>query len=129
MKLEFNGGFLNIRRPEYPEIERETLIRVVGDVRYKQSSPETIRFFGDSAQFEISNLRQFDNGFLRADCCVEVAYTVLGKLLFVPIRGKMLQNAHWNCEKAQCDDFTLNFSGNFECEVHLFVSNIRKPQL
>ncbi|MDR0905215.1 MAG: hypothetical protein LBN00_03410 [Oscillospiraceae bacterium] len=126
MKLEFNGEYLNIRRPEYPEIERPRLIRVVGDVRFEQPAPEIIRFYGDSARFEIAGLKQFDNGFLRADGCVEVAYTVLGKLLFVPVRGQMRQNSHWNCEKAQCDDFAIDFDGGFECEVRLFESNIQK---
>jgi hypothetical protein len=94
-------------------------------VRFEQLAQERVRLSGDGARFEISHMRQFDNGFLRADGCVEIAYTVLGKLLFVPIRGEMRQNARWNCEKAQCDDFAIDFGGSFECEVRLFESNIR----
>ena len=58
----------------------------------------------------------------------EISYEVLGKLLFVPIKGAVWCNAKWNCNTVQTDDFIIDLippveTMKFETAIHEYYSN------
>lgn len=79
-----------------------------------------LRFYFKTIMFE--NASPKENGDL------EVAYIILGKLLFVPLQGAMWNNAKWVPRKAQADDFMLELlppveTGKYEAAIHEYYSN------
>jgi putative isomerase len=79
-----------------------------------------LRFYFKTIMFE--NASPKENGDL------EVAYIILGKLLFVPLQGAMWNNAKWVPRKAMADDFMLELlppveTGKYEAAIHEYYSN------
>jgi hypothetical protein len=150
-----NEVFLNINNLKYPELNRSELIRIMltagnkpvtapkvtedehgmtlscpaGTVRFEAASQDKLIITGNSeVRFEFRNLRQFDNACALGGGTLEVAFVVLGKLLFKPISGALYHNALWIPAKAQADDFDAVLlpdasTGHFECELLEYFSN------
>jgi hypothetical protein len=149
--------FLVIANSEYPEMERYDLIRVsliadnkpitrpevdfsaqrvslsneLGVVQFRFESDNILRICGEGKlglRFAARNLKQFENACPREDGSIEVAFLMLGKLLFVPLKGALYHNAMWNPAKAQAEDFDIVLlpsveNAVFDCAVHEYFSN------
>ncbi|MCL2069174.1 MAG: hypothetical protein FWH00_04665 [Oscillospiraceae bacterium] len=64
----------------------------------------------------------------KEDGSMEMAYVLLGKLLFVPLKGSLWSGAKWIPAKAMVEDFNMEFipsaeTGEFEAAVHEYYSN------
>jgi len=135
-------------------MERKNLVKIVPVVDNKELSYEysvepgkmsikTYRgaaeiCFADKSQIRIRgegiNLRfyfrmqQFENCSPKENGDFEVAYEILGKLLFVPIKGAVWCNAKWNCKTVQAEDFIIELispveTKKFETAIHEYCSN------
>jgi hypothetical protein len=71
---------------------------------------------------------QFENASPKENGDMEIAYIILGKLLFAPLKGAMLCGAKWVPAKARAEDFDLELlpsveTGKFEAAIHEYYSN------
>ena len=76
----------------------------------------------------------YENASPKENGDLEVAYIILGKLLFVPLQGAMWNNAKWIPQKAQADDFMLELlppveTGKYEAAIHEYYSNGFRDQI
>ena len=86
-----------------------------------------VRGNGISLRFSFK-MRQFENCSPKENGDYEVAYEILGKLLFVPLRGSIWCNAKWNHNTVQSDDFIIDLippveTMQFEAAIHEYYSN------
>ena len=70
----------------------------------------------------------FENCAPKENGAMEVAFTILGKLLFVPLKGGLFCNARWSPEQSRSNDFIMELlpcaeSGSYEAAVHEYNSN------
>jgi putative isomerase len=149
--------YLTISRSPTPKVERKKLIRFspvidnkdipswdyevrpgkltistfAGTVEFCFAGPKRLRIRGKgrvSLRFYIHNLKTFENGSPREDGSVEVVYEVLGKLLFIPLKGSLRQDSFWRNTAARSDDFTIELipsaeTNEFEAVIHEYYSN------
>ncbi len=86
-----------------------------------------VRGYGISLRFSFK-MRQFENCSPKENSDFEVAYEILGKLLFVPLKGSVWCNAKWNHNTVQSDDFIIDLippveTMQFEAAIHEYYSN------
>lgn len=146
--------YLSISRSPAFAMERKNLIRIVPVVDNKEISFEysaepgkmTIKTYRGAAEicfFDKKQIRirgegislrfcfkmqMFENCSPKENGDFEIAYEILGKLLFVPIKGAVWCNAKWNCETVQAEDFIIDLippveTMRFETAVHEYYSN------
>ena len=70
----------------------------------------------------------FENACPRENGDWEIAFMILGKLLFVPLKGALFCNGRWKPAKSRADDFILELipsveTGMYEAAVHEYRSN------
>lgn len=70
----------------------------------------------------------FENACPTEDGAWEIAFMILGKLLFVPLKGALFCSGRWSPAKSRSDDFILELipsveTGLFEAAVHEYRSN------
>lgn len=146
--------YLSISRSPAFMMERKNLVRIVPVVDNKEISFEysaepgkmTIKTyrgtaeicFADKKQIRIRGegislrfyfkMQMFENCSPKENGDFEIAYEILGKLLFVPLKGAVWCNAKWNCETVQAEDFIIDLippveTMRFETAVHEYYSN------
>ncbi len=146
--------YLSISRSPAFTMERKNLIRVVPVVDNKEISFEysvepgrmtiktyrgtaeicfnghkQIRIRGDGISLRFCfKMRQFEYCSPKENGDFEISYEILGKLLFVPIKGAVWCNAKWNCNTVQTDDFIIDLippveTMKFATAIHEYYSN------
>jgi|GEM_PF-2283712 len=108
-----------------------TINTVAGSIELCFAEPKRLRIRGKgrvSLRFYISGMKQFENGSPKEDGSVEVIYEILGKLLFVPVKGALRQDSFWNHNAVKADDFTIDLvpsveSDGFEAAIHEYYAN------
>lgn len=108
-----------------------TISTIKGTIEICFAGPKRLRIRGKgqaSLRFYIRNLKAYENGSPKEDGSVEVIYEVLGKLLFVPLKGALRQDSLWNHKAARADDFTIDLvpsvdTGEFDAVIHEYYSN------
>lgn len=76
----------------------------------------------------VSAMMLFEHCTPTEDGCIEAAYVMMGKLLFVPLRGAMYTDAMWVPKKSRANDFMIEFlpsveTGIAEAVIHEYYSN------
>ena len=146
--------YLSITRSPEARMQRKNLIKIVPikdnkEVPYSyQVLPEKLTiytFFGtiemcfdDKGCLRIrlkninlrlaSDMMLFEHCTPSEDGSIEAGYVMMGKLLFVPIRGAMYTDAMWVPNKSRADDFMIEFlpsveTGIAEAVIHEYYSN------
>ena len=108
-----------------------TISTIKGTIEFCFSGPKLLRIRGKgsvSLRFYIRDLKIYENASPREDGSVEVVYEILGKLLFVPLKGVLRQDSFWRNTTARTDDFTIDIipsveAQEFEIAVHEYYSN------
>lgn len=108
-----------------------TLNTIKGTIEFCFSDPKRLRIRGKgrvNLRFYIRNMKAYENGSPKEDGSVEVIYEILGKLLFVPLKGALRQDSMWKHKVARADDFTIDLvpgidTEEFETVIHEYYSN------
>ncbi len=101
--------------------------RGTAEICFADKKQIRIRGEGISLRFYFK-MQMFENCSPKENGDFEIAYEILGKLLFVPIKGAVWCNAKWNCEIVQAEDFIIDLippveTMRFETAVHEYYSN------
>ena len=106
-----------------------------GSIEICFASEKQIRIRGNGIglRFCFDNMIQYENASPKENGDLEIAYIILGKLLFVPLKGSMWSSAKWAPRKAQVDDFILELippveTGQYEAAIHEYYSNGRREE-
>ena len=96
------------------------------------ASEKQLRIRGNGIGLRLSfQTRMFENLSPKEDGSMEMAYVMLGKLLFVPLKGAMWHGAKWIPQKAMVEDFDMVLlpsveTREFEIAIHEYFSNGKK---
>ena len=146
--------YLSITRSPINMIERKNLVKITpvldgNALPYEyEATPGklTIKTFRGCAEFCFASEKQlrvrgagfglrlgfrtrmFENMSPKEDGAMEMAYSMLGKLLFVPLKGSLWSGAKWIPAKAMVEDFNMELlpsveTGEFETAIHEYYSN------
>ena len=150
--------YLSITRSPEKRIQRKNLIRLipeldnkslsytysitpgalilkttVGTIEFSFGDKNTLRIRGRKIALHLSvSVIPFENASPSEDGGLEIAYTMLGKMLIRPICGAMWHNAKWIPKSASPDSLEIVLlpsqeTGVFETVVHEYYSNAVKP--
>jgi hypothetical protein len=122
------------RVARYRALATPSLLRLEcdeGSVELCHAEPDLLRVRGRGLGLRISAEMQAHEGSVdREDGTWEVAFALLGSLLFVPIKGRMEAVGPWEWELIKPGDVSIDFepdsSGGFECAIHLSDANGRR---
>ncbi|MDR1541286.1 MAG: hypothetical protein LBU32_25485 [Clostridiales bacterium] len=107
-----------------------TLKSTTGTIEFCFEKPGILRVRGTGASLRLSfdDIEIYENAAPREDGSLEAAFSIIGKLLFVPLAGSMRHDAFWMHAAARTKEFTIDFSpsvetGTFEAAIHEYYSN------
>jgi len=147
--------YLSITRSPTPDIQRKNLIKIApvldnkelpfeyevtpgkltiktfrGSVEICFASDKQMRIRGNGVglRFYVNNPVQFENLSPKENGDIEAAFMIMGKLLFVPLKGSIFNNAKWIPQKAKVDEYIIELfpsveTKTFETAIHEYYSN------
>ena len=114
----------------YAEPGKLTITTFKGNIEICFANDRQIRVKGKGigVRFSFNNMIRFENASPKENGDLEIAYIILGKLLFSPLRGSMSNNAVWTPGKAMVEDFMIEMippmdTGEYEIAIHEYYSN------
>ncbi len=106
----------------------------LGDIEMCLDEQGRLRVRGQRVGLRFSfRMQEGENAYMRADNEWEICYTIIGRLLFVALRGALCGNALWDPSRQGVNDFALELlpcavTGKYEAAIHESVSNIVRPE-